>query len=253
VKLKPLSSTEVAMFVQLLPDPRPPCVQSREGVLDIEFNKHLSKRLAAGDQWAWCAVRIRLSWGEWEGWAYRDGLQYEDQDDFLRGWEAEEMLLEALRELNARVSHAYSLIQDREVQVLDPPSQLDREIQDLKAQCACALDKFEQDGCLPFIAIPALHQDLAGPIVQYMQAYEYLAQARRMLDDLERADIRDRELLRRTEESCRSALADFRGGKNEIQAVEIFFQHRGLGGAIRMYLAAGAAIDRARVYQREQS
>jgi hypothetical protein len=51
---------------------------------DSEHAAAIEHRLADGDWWAWCVVRVTCTDGTAEGMAYLGGCSYEDTDDFTK-------------------------------------------------------------------------------------------------------------------------------------------------------------------------
>lgn len=61
-------------------------------------------QLKAGNEWAWCTVRVRVKWGDFSVVAGPLGhCSYESEEDFKKGGYYEDMRKEALEELNSNL------------------------------------------------------------------------------------------------------------------------------------------------------
>jgi hypothetical protein len=63
-----------------------------------------------GNAWAWAAVTIVVAWGPFEGRAHLGCCSYADEEDFKQpGGYFDDMVAEALEELNRTISETYHL------------------------------------------------------------------------------------------------------------------------------------------------
>lgn len=62
------------------------------------------------DLWGWCQVEVKAKLGSLSGSAYLGSCSYEDEADFKRGGYYEQMVEEAIEELQAQVDELYELI-----------------------------------------------------------------------------------------------------------------------------------------------
>ena len=83
---------------------------SGEPEKDGELQHELYKRLSRGDTWAWCTVTVTASWGGWVGstrWVGSTslgGCSYEDEEDFRKGGYYNDMVEEAVNDLNQKLA-----------------------------------------------------------------------------------------------------------------------------------------------------
>ena len=67
--------------------------------LDKRAEDAILARLEAGDEWAWCSVRVTCTDGETEGEAWLGGCSYKDEEDFKACIYYEDMKAEALEDM----------------------------------------------------------------------------------------------------------------------------------------------------------
>jgi len=112
-KLRPLTETEVRMSIDTEPEDSLPSFEREDGSADAELIHQVLKRLEDGNKWAWCAVRVTATWGEWKGVAYLIGCSYDSLDDFRESGDYyQDMKKDALSELNARLGESYEFIEE---------------------------------------------------------------------------------------------------------------------------------------------
>ena len=65
-------------------------------------------RLDHGDQWAWCSVKVEVRWNGFRGTDYLGCCSYESEEDFRKSEYYNDMISEALAELNREVASTWS-------------------------------------------------------------------------------------------------------------------------------------------------
>jgi hypothetical protein len=63
----------------------------------------IRRRAAAGDEWAWCHVRVVATWGDYQGDDNLGGCSYESEADFKAGGYYSDMCDEARRALERNI------------------------------------------------------------------------------------------------------------------------------------------------------
>lgn len=117
--LKPVLAEETEIRVLAEPEYIPvkgnACVSGDDG-FDREVEQHILERLDQGDVWAWATVAVIVAWGPFKGSAYLGCCSYTDEEDFRQpGGYYEDMVAEALDELNRAVQDAYQRLKQREM------------------------------------------------------------------------------------------------------------------------------------------
>ena len=91
------------------------CVSGNES-LDREVEHNILCRLQQGDVWAWAAATVVVAWGPFKGTAHLGCCSYADESDFKQpGGYFDDMVAEALDELNRTISETYQQIKEREM------------------------------------------------------------------------------------------------------------------------------------------
>ena len=89
---------------------------SGDEAFDREVEHNILCRLQQGDVWAWAAVTVLVAWGQFEGRDHLGCCSYADENDFRQpGCYFDDMVEEALEELNRSVYEAYQRIKEREM------------------------------------------------------------------------------------------------------------------------------------------
>lgn len=78
--------------------------------VDAANVKEVKDRLRQGDTWAWCMITVTAKWKEWTGKAYLGSCSYEDEASFKKDAYYQQMLDEALGDLNDSIRAAASNI-----------------------------------------------------------------------------------------------------------------------------------------------
>jgi len=71
---------------------------------DAELVHEIHERLARGDLWAWCTVKVEARFGQFYGTAYLGGCSYEHQASFMEGGYYEQMVGDAVDDLNQNIA-----------------------------------------------------------------------------------------------------------------------------------------------------
>ncbi len=116
---RPLTREEVTVRLQAEPESIPVegnACASGDDDFDREVEHNILCRLQQGDLWAWAAVTVVVSWGRFEGRAHLGCCSYADEEDFRQpGGYFDDMVAEALEELNRTVLEAYQVLKKREL------------------------------------------------------------------------------------------------------------------------------------------
>ena len=116
--IQPLRREEVIITVAAEPELVPvegnaSCSGNEDFDREVEHN--VLSRLQQGDVWAWASVLVIVSWNGFEGRSSLGCCSYADENDFRQSFGYfEDMVAEALAELNKRVLDAYERIKVRE-------------------------------------------------------------------------------------------------------------------------------------------
>ncbi len=83
---------------------------------DREVERDILDRLDQGDVWAWAAITVIVVWGPFEARAYLGCCSYANEDDFRQpdGY-FDDLVAEALEELNRTVRETYQQMKEREL------------------------------------------------------------------------------------------------------------------------------------------
>jgi len=119
MNIRPIRREEAMIRVLAEPDHVPvegnACVSGNES-FDLEVEHNILCRLQQEDVWAWAAVTIVVSWGLFEARTHLGCCSYADETDFKQpGGYFDDMVAEALDELNRTVSETYQQMKGREM------------------------------------------------------------------------------------------------------------------------------------------
>ena len=91
---------------------------SGDDALDREVEQEILQRLNQGDIWAWAAVTVEASWKSFRGIATLGCCSYESEEEFCQpdGY-FDDLVSEALEDLNREVSEAHQNLKERELAV----------------------------------------------------------------------------------------------------------------------------------------
>jgi len=117
--IKPITRDEATVRILAEPDHVPvegnACASGDED-FDREVEHNILYRLQQGDVWAWAAVTVIVAWGQFEGRAHLGCCSYADDNDFGQpGGYFDDMVAEALEQLNQTISETYQQIKNREM------------------------------------------------------------------------------------------------------------------------------------------
>jgi len=119
MNIKPITCEEATIRVLAEPDPVPVegnACASGDDDFDREVEHNILCRLYQGDVWAWAAVTIVVAWGSFEDRTYLGCCSYADENDFKQpGGYFDDMVAEALDELNRTINEAYQQMKEREM------------------------------------------------------------------------------------------------------------------------------------------
>lgn len=117
MKIRPVTREEATIRVLAEPDPVPVegnACASGDNEFDRKVERNILCHLQQGDVWAWAAVTVIVSWGSFEGRACLGCCSYADEHDFREsGGYFDDMVAEALEELNRSISEAYQQMKER--------------------------------------------------------------------------------------------------------------------------------------------
>lgn len=107
-----LTVADVVVTISAEPDDLPVrgnAMASGDADADREVEDEILARLDRGDAWAWASVRVRATWTApsgrtYHGDAHLGGCSYADEADFRTGGYYEQMVEEALDDLNASLA-----------------------------------------------------------------------------------------------------------------------------------------------------
>lgn len=116
---KPLTQDEVVVRVEAEPDFIPVegnASASGDDAFDRKIEQGILRRLEEGDVWAWAAVTVTVIWAPFSASDHLGCCCYTDENDFRQpGGYFDDMVQQALDELNKTVLEAYRHLKDREV------------------------------------------------------------------------------------------------------------------------------------------
>ena len=119
MSIRPVAREEATIRVLAEPDHIPVegnACASGDDDFDREVEHNILCRLQKGDIWAWAAVTVVVAWGSFEGRAHLGCCSYVDENDFRQpGGYFDDMVAEALDELNRTINEAYQQMKEREM------------------------------------------------------------------------------------------------------------------------------------------
>ena len=118
MNIKPITREEATIRILAEPDPVPVegnACASGDDDFDREVEHNILCRIQ-DDVWAWAAVTIVVAWGSFKGRACLGCCSYADENDFRQpGGYFDDMVAEALDELNRTISETYQQMKEREM------------------------------------------------------------------------------------------------------------------------------------------
>ena len=119
MKLKPLTREEVTIRLKADPEFIPVegnASASSDDSFDREVEQSILCRVEQGEVWAWAMVAVTVSWGPFSALDHLGCCSYADEDDFRQpGGYFDDMVDEALEELNKNLLDAYRELREREL------------------------------------------------------------------------------------------------------------------------------------------
>jgi hypothetical protein len=119
MNIRPVTREEATIRILAEPDPVPVegnACASGDDDFDREVGQNILCQLQQGDVWAWAAVTVIVAWGSFDSRAYLGCCSYADEEDFKQpGGYFDDMVAEALDELNRTISETYQEIKNREM------------------------------------------------------------------------------------------------------------------------------------------
>ena len=115
---RPLTREEIAISLKAEPEFVPVegnAMASGDDAFDREVEQDIFQRLAQNDVWAWAMVTVTVSWGPFSASDHLGCCSYANEEDFRQpGGYFDDMVDEALEELNRIVRDAYEQLKERE-------------------------------------------------------------------------------------------------------------------------------------------
>ncbi len=116
---KPLTHEEVTIRLKAEPEFVPiegNAMASGDDAFDREVEHSIVSRVQQGVVWAWAMVSVTVSWGPFSASDHLGCCSYADEEDFRQpGGYFDDMVDEALEELNEIVLNAYQRLKEREL------------------------------------------------------------------------------------------------------------------------------------------
>jgi hypothetical protein len=119
MNIKPITREEATIRVLAEPDEVPVegnACASGDNAFDQEVEQGILARLEQGDVWAWAAVTVIVTWASFEARTHLGCCSYDSEDDFKQhGGYFDDMVAEALDDLNRTIGDTYQRIKEREM------------------------------------------------------------------------------------------------------------------------------------------
>lgn len=109
--MRDLTLADVQVLVHCLPEDMPlkgNVMVSDDDAFDRECEEDIQRQLDAGNEWAWCCVRVVCIWEDWSAEMYLGGCSYSGEAEFRTDAYFDDLQNEALGRLNAEVREAAS-------------------------------------------------------------------------------------------------------------------------------------------------
>lgn len=114
MKARKLRAEEVTFTVECLEEEIPVrgnAMASGDDAADREQEEWVFRELDAGNQWAWCTVKVTARWNGIEGVDYLGCCSYRSEADFRApGGYLDDLKAEALDALNAKIAETLSTL-----------------------------------------------------------------------------------------------------------------------------------------------
>lgn len=116
MRIRELQADEVVFLVNCEEEHLP--IKGNASAIDEETDaaneKWIIDQLNAGNEWAWCCVKVTATWRGFEGADYLGGCSYLSYEDFLKNGAYEDMKAEALHDLNAQIANQITILKELE-------------------------------------------------------------------------------------------------------------------------------------------
>jgi len=117
--MRKLTEKDVEFTLECLPEFTP--IEGNCCAIDEETDRRQEQlvrdQLEAGNDWAWCCVKVSAKWEGFEGTDFLGCCSYESEEQFKQpGGYYEDMLKVALDDLNAEIEHTQAKIKKLEEQ-----------------------------------------------------------------------------------------------------------------------------------------
>ena len=119
MSIRPITREEATIRVLAEPDHIPVegnACASGDDAFDREVEHNILCRFQQGDVWAWAAVTVIVTWGLFEARTHLGRCSYAGEEDFRQpGCYFDDMVAEALDELNRTFRETYQQMKEREM------------------------------------------------------------------------------------------------------------------------------------------
>ncbi len=118
MELRKLTREDVEIKLEALEEDIPVrgnAIDSGNKEHDRQVEDQILKDLEEGNEWAWCCARVAVKWGQFRSVVHLGACSYANEEDFKKGGYYEDMILEALEDLNKQVAQAAESIAKLEV------------------------------------------------------------------------------------------------------------------------------------------
>lgn len=102
MKPRTVKASEVTFTLEIEPEEIPfegNAIASGDDSVDEETNQWIRDQLNAGNDWAWCCVKVTAEWNGYTGVDYLGGCSYRSEKDFMSDGYYADMKSEALDRL----------------------------------------------------------------------------------------------------------------------------------------------------------
>lgn len=118
MQIRKLTRDDVKIGVECYPedaDVRGNAMVSGDDEADKKAEDEIIELLESGEVWAWCCVEVAARWGSFSGHNYLGCCSYRNEGDFREGGYFEQMIQEAIDDLNQQVQATAQEISELEV------------------------------------------------------------------------------------------------------------------------------------------
>lgn len=126
--LRKLTRDDVVFDLEVTDDDLPiegNAMASGDDAVDIAYERKLLLRRAQGDEWAWALVRVIATWKDFRGMAVLGGCTYPNKQAFMEDAYYEDLKVQALDDLQAKLQLTYDNIAELVVDETAAPTQGD--------------------------------------------------------------------------------------------------------------------------------